>query len=155
MQNKKGFSLFELMIVIAIIAILSAITVPNLISWYRNQGLRTAVVELQSNLHLAKMAAVKQNQNCTVFINSTAGSYNIDCINKTVSLGTYSGGVVFVDTEDEKTADEILYTSRGISNLNQTIYLTNIENSAYYRIQILIYGGVATSRKKSVSANWE
>ncbi|MBU1568910.1 MAG: prepilin-type N-terminal cleavage/methylation domain-containing protein, partial [Proteobacteria bacterium] len=60
MRNKKGFSLFELMIVIGIIAILSAITVPNLIGWYHNQGLRSAVVELQSNLQLAKMFAVKQ-----------------------------------------------------------------------------------------------
>jgi len=155
MQNKKGFSLFELMIVIAIIAILSAVTVPNLISWYRNQGLRNAVVELQSNLQLTKMVAVKQNQNCSVNIDTGAGSYNIPCIGKTVSLNSYSGGVVFGGPGGEATADEILYTSRGFSNLNRTIYLTNMENSAYYRIQILIYGGVATSRKKSVSANWE
>ncbi|MDQ1330708.1 MAG: Type secretion system protein, partial [Thermodesulfobacteriota bacterium] len=47
MRNTSGFSMLELMIVIGIIAILSAIVTPNIIGWYRAQGLRSAVVELQ------------------------------------------------------------------------------------------------------------
>jgi len=144
MRNKKGFSLFELMIVIGIIAILSAITVPNLISWYRNQGLRNAVVELQSNLHLAKMTAIRQNQNCSLFIDTAAGSYNIQDIGKTVSLGTYSGGVEF----REGTSGVVTFNSRGLCNAS-VINLTNRDRSGFYRIQTLVSGGVVTSKLNS------
>lgn len=154
MRNKKGFSLFELMIVIAIIAILSAITVPNLIGWYRNQGLRNAVVELQSNLQLAKMNAVKQNQSCSININTGAGSYNIPDIGKTVSLASYSGGVVFGSPPGQGTTAGLLtFNSRGFCSPFGSIYLTNRDNSAYYRTQVIISGGVVTSKWNG--SNWE
>jgi prepilin-type N-terminal cleavage/methylation domain-containing protein len=153
MHNKSGFSLFELMIVIGIIAILSAITVPNIIGWYQHQGLRNAVVELQSNLQLVKMAAVKQNQNCSINFNIGAGSYDIDCTGKTVSLGTYPGGVVFDSPNGSGTAGVLTFTSRGICTPFGSIYLTNQDNSAYYRTLVLLSGGVVTSKWNG--ANWE
>jgi len=146
MRNKAGFSMLELMIVVGIIAILSAIVTPNLIGWYHHQGLRSAVVELQSNLQLTKLAAVKQNQNCSVDINTGAGSYKIPCIGKTVSLGTYSGGVVFGGPGGETTDSQITYSSRGFTFNAQSVYLTNNDNSAYYRIQVLASGGVSTTK---------
>jgi prepilin-type N-terminal cleavage/methylation domain-containing protein len=153
MQNKAGFSMLELMIVIGIIAIMSAIAVPNLIGWYQHQGLRSAVVELQGNLQLAKMSAVKQNLDCSVNINTGAGSYNIPCIGKTVSLGTYSGGVVF-DSPDGSTTDNLLtFTSRGLCSPFGSVYLTNRDQSAFYMTQVFISGGVVTSRWNG--ANWE
>ena len=146
MRNKAGFSMLELMVVIGIIAILSAIVTPNLIGWYQHQGLRSAVVELQSNLQLAKLAAVKQNQNCSVNFNTGAGSYNIPCIGTAVSLGTYSGGVVFGGPGGETTDSQITYSSRGFTLNGQSVYLTNSDNSAYYRIQVLASGGVSTTK---------
>jgi len=140
------------MIVIGIIAILSAIVTPNIIAWYQDQGLKSAVVELQSDLQLAKMSAVKQNQGCSVNINVGAGSYNIPCTGKTVSLGTFPGGVVF-DSPDGSATDNLLtFTSRGICSPFGSVYLTNRNTSAYYRTQVFISGGVATS--KWDGANW-
>ena len=161
MRNKAGFSMIELMVVIGILAIVSAIAVPNLIAWYQHQGLRSAVVELQSNLQLAKMSAVKQNQDCSVTINIGAGSYNIPCTGKTVSLGTYSGGVVFDSPDGSATADLLTFSSRGIcaSSLGGVsltignVCLTNRDQSAFYRTRVFISGGVATSKWNG--ANWE
>jgi len=153
MHNKSGFSMLELMIVIGIISILSAIITPNLIGWYHHQGLRSAVVELQSDLQLAKMSAVKQNNNCSLIIDTGAGSYNIDCTGKTVSLGTYPGGVVFDSPDGSVTAGVLTFTSRGICTPFGSIHLTNQDNSAYYRTQVFISGGVTTSKWNG--AIWE
>jgi prepilin-type N-terminal cleavage/methylation domain-containing protein len=148
MRNKAGFSLIELMIVIGIIAILSAIVTPNLIGWYRHQGLRSAVVELQSNLQLTKLAAVKQNHNCSINFDTVAGSYSIPCIapNFAVFLSSYSGGVVFGGPGGEVTDNQITFSSRGITFNGQSVYLTNMKNTGYYRIQVLASGGVSTTK---------
>jgi prepilin-type N-terminal cleavage/methylation domain-containing protein len=153
MRNKEGFSLLELMIVIAIIAILSAIVTPNILAWYRAQGLRSAVVELQSDLQMAKMSAIKQNNDCSLIIDTGAGSYNIDCTGKTVSLGTYPGGVVFGSPDGTATAGVLTFSSRGLCSPFGSVYLTNQDNSAYYRTMVLISGGVVTSKWNG--ANWE
>ena len=145
--------MLELMIVIGIIAILSAITVPNLIGWYQHQGLRSAVVELQGNLQLAKMSAVKQNQDCSVNINTGAGSYNIPCIGKTVLLSAYSGGVFFGNPDGAVLDNILTFTSRGLCSPFGSVYLTNRDNSAYYRTQVFISGGVVTSKWNG--AIWE
>lgn len=153
MQKNAGFSLLELMITIGIIAILSAVVTPNLIAWYQHQGLRSAVVELQGDLQLAKMAAVKQNQSCSINFNVAAGSYNIPCIGKTVSLGTYPGGVVFDSPDGSATANILTFTSRGLCSPFGSVYLTNRDESAHYRTQVFISGGVVTSKWNG--ANWE
>lgn len=63
--NKQGFSLIELMIVIAIIAIMAAITAPSIIKWRPNYQLKKARQELYSNLQKAKLQAVKANKKVT------------------------------------------------------------------------------------------
>jgi Tfp pilus assembly protein FimT len=136
--------MLELMIVIGIIALLSAIVTPNIIGWYRAQGLRSAVVELQENLQLAKMSAVKQNRDCSVIVNAGAGSYNVPCTGKAVSLGTYPGGVVFDSPDGSATAGVLTFSSRGLCSPFGSIYLTNRDNTAYYNTQVFISGGVAT-----------
>ena len=49
----------EMMIVIAIIGIISAIAVPNMISWRATNKLRGAVFNCQADMQKAKFAAIK------------------------------------------------------------------------------------------------
>ena len=53
--NQKGFTLIELMIVIAIIGILSAIAIPNFLS-YRQKGKDSAAKSEASNFYVSVMA---------------------------------------------------------------------------------------------------
>lgn len=61
----KGFTLAEILIVIAIISILSLITSFGLMSWRPNYQLKAAAHELYTNFQKAKIEAVKTNGNVT------------------------------------------------------------------------------------------
>ncbi|WP_027358299.1 GspH/FimT family pseudopilin [Desulforegula conservatrix] len=65
-KNESGFSLFELMVVIAIIGILSAIAIPNFIAWRNNASLKGAAFNLKSDLEMAKMRAIRGGSNVAV-----------------------------------------------------------------------------------------
>ena len=59
-SDKKGFTLIELMIVIAIIGILSAIAIPNFLS-YRKKGMDSAAVSQGKNFYNLSMADFSDN----------------------------------------------------------------------------------------------
>ena len=71
MRNNSGFTAVELLVVIALIAILAAIAVPNFIGWLPNYRLRAATHDLYSNFQKAKLTAVKRNTNTAVRFDAT------------------------------------------------------------------------------------
>lgn len=66
MRNHSGFSLYELMVVIAIISVLAAIAVPNMIGWRNRAKLGDGARDLYSAFQLAKARAAKENADVTL-----------------------------------------------------------------------------------------
>lgn len=65
-HTESGFTLPELLIVLAVAGILAAIAVPSFQSLTQSQQIKNASFELFSNLSLARSEAIKRNGNVTV-----------------------------------------------------------------------------------------
>jgi len=60
-MNRRGITLMELIIVMAIIALGAVLMVPNIAGWIPNYRLRTATRDVVSTLRVAQMKAVARN----------------------------------------------------------------------------------------------
>jgi type IV fimbrial biogenesis protein FimT len=74
-MKKKGITLIELVVVMAIIAIGAALIAPNIGAWLPNYRLRSATRDVASVLREAQMRAISTNTQYQVSFNPAAGSY--------------------------------------------------------------------------------
>ncbi len=72
-NNESGFTMVELLV--AIFGILTAIAIPNIITFKKNAQLGAATRELFSGFQEAKMNAIKRNENCTISFNTSGYNY--------------------------------------------------------------------------------
>lgn len=99
-ERQLGFSLIELMIIIAILGILSAIAIPNIISYRDNARLKAGANEMLALFRKAQVTAVKSHYNTVIDFN-TAGT-------ATVYLDNGAGALANNSTQDagEPTVDQ-------------------------------------------------
>lgn len=101
MQKKiqLGFSLLELMVVLAIIAILAAIAVPSYTTFITNNRLLSTTNDLMGVIRLARSEALKRGTSVS-FCPSANGS---SCTN---SNQLNSGWVIFIDSSTPGVVDD-------------------------------------------------
>ena len=75
--NKTGFSLLELMIVLAVMGIVSAIAAPNFMNNMAERRLNGAARMVMSDLMAARQKAVSHNNEFKLFFNASNNQYTI------------------------------------------------------------------------------
>ena len=99
MKRKNGFTILELIVIIAILAVLLLIAIPGFSRWLPNYRLRAATRDLFSNFQHAKLTAIKRHRTCAITFNQDVG-------------GTIYDYVAYVDTgnnlEFNDPGDEVL-----------------------------------------------
>ena len=73
--DRRGFSAIELLVVIAIVGVISATSVPWMITYWRSATLRAAAEELAAGLNRARQLAISQNR--SVCVEVTGGQYRL------------------------------------------------------------------------------
>ena len=142
MQKRSGFTLIQLTVVIALLAILTAVGVPNFFTWLPKYRLKRAARDLYSNLHLAKMSAIRANMDCRVNYYKNPDRYTVDLLNKTIRLSEYGSGITFCGPNKQTFAvPAITFNSRGTGNSGYA-YLSDSGKTVYYRVGPLTSGAI-------------
>jgi prepilin-type N-terminal cleavage/methylation domain-containing protein len=110
MKRQSGFTLLELIVTMAVLAILAGIAIPGFTAWLPNYRLRSAALDVFSNFQQAKVLAVRANRDHRVEFNQPANDqYQIkDC-----GAGTCSDGdedvVKIVDLDNYGNPGEVSF----------------------------------------------
>ena len=76
-KSSKGFTLIEMIIVIAIIAIALSIAVPNFNSFSQNTNLKEAARDISSDISFYKQRAIAENVGFQINFNASLNTYTI------------------------------------------------------------------------------
>jgi prepilin-type N-terminal cleavage/methylation domain-containing protein len=142
MRNDSGFTLAEVMVVIAIIGICSAIAVPNFIGWLPKYRLNSATSDVLGAMQSARLRALKDNASVVILFNPGADSYSVfldngagansgngiqDGDEPTVRGGGMPAGVNLFNTT--LAGDTLRFDARGFPNgAGGTVKLVNTKN---------------------------
>ena len=89
MQKTDGFTLIEALVVIFMMALISALAIPNMINWLDKAKLNGAVNNLKGSLELAKLRAIQENG--PIVVTFSGNSYEIFRDNG-ATVGVYDDG---------------------------------------------------------------
>lgn len=77
MLSNKGFTLLELMIIIAVAGIVAALAVPNYLASRERAKLRGATSNLVADFELARSRAIRENGNVAVVFSADGRGYSV------------------------------------------------------------------------------
>jgi len=149
-KTARGFSLIELIVVIALIAILTAIAVPSYQSFMVRSRLKGAARQVMSDLMNARMMAVNQNQKVKFHVENGGHTYKIwSDANHDGTVGDNEGVNISKDIHQDyydvalSTTNDPIFNPRGAADAYGTIKVTN--PAGFKNIAVAISGRVAIS----------
>jgi len=161
-----GFTLIELMITITVLAILVAIGVPGIRTILDSLSGNRAVNEIVSELHNARMLAIRYGRPSQVGFDTATNQYTLKWKDTTgdqtrvSDFQRFRGGVKFepnppgLGGPSPVLAAGIVFSPQGFATTPGDIYITDQDNSKVIRIQIAYSGAISEMRWVAASNQW-
>lgn len=135
MKQQPGFTLLELMTVVAISAVLAAIAVPNFMVWRSNLRLGAGAREILSAIQETRMRAVRDQTLAIITFNSVAGSYESfldsdgnkkrSVNDPVVASGKLPGDIRITNASFGPVGAENRFNERGLASFNGHVILAD------------------------------
>jgi prepilin-type N-terminal cleavage/methylation domain-containing protein len=139
-SGKIGFTLTETLIVLALIAIVAAISIPNMRRGTVNTRLRVTARELVSDLDytrsVAKAKCGTAKMNITTGGASAATAYNVTDPNGVVVKRKTIEDNITVDFSKVADSNAVTYTQTGGTSKGGEIHVKSTATSRYYIIEV-------------------
>lgn len=144
--NQNGFTLTELMIVVLIVSVLSALAIPSFLQWRQNLEFRKTTRDLVSILREAKSRSIKTNLEHRVEYAATNKQYRMTQGNR--SNNSTSWNTVVYDWTElpsgvriDANVNTIQMNTNGTAN-GGTILIQNDELKTVYEIRVARTGRI-------------
>ncbi len=151
-MKNNGFTLMELMIVIAIVAIMASIAIPNFIGWLPERRLDAGLQDVLQGLQKSRSRAIMLNRRVVVNFDAAAESFTA-FVDEDASGGQDAGELTLVDSDMPAGVDlttnlvdaaavavaAVTFDNRGFPTASGTISLQN-NNGTVGNVQLYLSG---------------
>jgi prepilin-type N-terminal cleavage/methylation domain-containing protein len=138
MRKDTGFSLIELITVMALLSILCTVAIPSLFAWLPKHRVGSAARDVKSTLEFARANAIRTNADVTVSFDWANERLTVDSGGTTLRTRQLTGEV---DLQDVDLGTPVTFNGYGFSSENGQVRVENRNNAAFRRSISLTIGG--------------
>lgn len=142
----QGFTLVEVMFVIAVIGILSAVAIPTYLTWLPDMRLKATARDVYSTFQKTRLDAIKTNRDLAIVFNPLNNTYSI-CSDPGVDgiWSTVDGSNTVLQVNNFTQAGYgIGYGNGGITGLNSVTKTAMPANSVSFNNNVLVLNSRGT-----------
>jgi prepilin-type N-terminal cleavage/methylation domain-containing protein len=140
-----GFTVTELVVVVAVIGIIMAVSAPVLFSYLRTSALRAGAEEVATVLNRARQLAIKDNRSMCVTNDGSRVQYQIGTCGGTIwaGPGTDSGGFIQLANNISVTSGQVVFTYIGTATTGTSYTVTSPQDGSSLRVNVTAAGRIS------------